>query len=441
MTHPGAHRRRRPGGPDRGLELARAGVPRRGARGRVAVGGIARTEIYRGYRFDIGGHRFFTKVAEVEQLWEELLGDDFIRVPPPVAHLLPGPLLRLPAAAAQCRCAISACVEARASRRATCARGSQPVRPGRDASSTGCQPVRRAALPHLLQDLHREGLGHALLGDPRRLGGAAHPGPVAQRAPSRTRLPRRADDPVADRRVPLPALGPGQMWERVARRSITPRRTVDAAQPRRADLQHDGGARRPQRRGGDGRARDARGRPTSSAACRCRTCAQELEPAPPAAMLAAASRLRYRDFLIVGLIVNRPELFPDNWIYVHAPDVKVGRIQNFKNWSPEMVPDPARPASAWSTSARTTTTCGSEDDAALDRAGARRARAARAWRRPTTVDGRVRDPPAQGLPGLRRRLPRCRSHGCAAVSVAASRTCRRSAATACTATTTRTTRC
>jgi hypothetical protein len=67
-----------------------------------------------------------------------------------------------------------------------------------------------------------------------------------------------------------------------------------------------------------------------------------LDPPPPPDVLAAADRLRYRDFLTVALVVDRAEVFPDNWIYVHAPEVKVGRIQNFKNWSPEMVPDAAR---------------------------------------------------------------------------------------------------
>jgi hypothetical protein len=62
--------------------------------------------------------------------------------------------------------------------------------------------------------------------------------------------------------------------------------------------------------------------------------------APPPAVLEAVEALRYRDFLTVCLIVDQPDLFPDNWIYIHDPEVKVGRIQNFKNWSPEMVPDP-----------------------------------------------------------------------------------------------------
>jgi hypothetical protein len=68
----------------------------------------------------------------------------------------------------------------------------------------------------------------------------------------------------------------------------------------------------------------------------------KLEPPPPAAILEAAQHLKYRDFLTVCLIVNRPELFPDNWIYIHDSEVQVGRIQNFKNWSPEMVPDPQK---------------------------------------------------------------------------------------------------
>jgi hypothetical protein len=68
---------------------------------------------------------------------------------------------------------------------------------------------------------------------------------------------------------------------------------------------------------------------------------RRLEP-PAAAVADAAARLRYRDFLTVICIVDKPQLFPDNWIYVHDPRVKVGRIQNFKNWSPDMVPDCAK---------------------------------------------------------------------------------------------------
>ena len=66
---------------------------------------------------------------------------------------------------------------------------------------------------------------------------------------------------------------------------------------------------------------------------------QKLDPPAPEPVRAAAARLSYRDFLTVALIIDTPTLFPDNWIYVHDSRVKLGRIQNFKNWSPDMVPD------------------------------------------------------------------------------------------------------
>jgi protoporphyrinogen oxidase len=64
-----------------------------------------------------------------------------------------------------------------------------------------------------------------------------------------------------------------------------------------------------------------------------------LTPALPTCALEAANRLAYRDFVTVALVIRQRDVFPDNWIYIHDPSVQVGRIQNFKNWSPEMVPD------------------------------------------------------------------------------------------------------
>jgi hypothetical protein len=64
-----------------------------------------------------------------------------------------------------------------------------------------------------------------------------------------------------------------------------------------------------------------------------------LDPQPPPEVIAAADGLRYRDFLTVGLVIGQPQVFPDNWIYIHSPEVKVGRIQNYKAWSRSMVPD------------------------------------------------------------------------------------------------------
>ena len=72
-----------------------------------------------------------------------------------------------------------------------------------------------------------------------------------------------------------------------------------------------------------------------------------LDPPAPPEVLDAVRQLAFRDFILVGLIVDQTDLFPDNWIYVHSKDVKVGRIQNFRNWSPFMVPDPEKPAWVW----------------------------------------------------------------------------------------------
>jgi len=73
-----------------------------------------------------------------------------------------------------------------------------------------------------------------------------------------------------------------------------------------------------------------------------RSLVRALDPAPPDAVRTAAEGLKYRDFIVAALILNRDNLFPDNWIYIHTPGVRVGRIQNFNNWSRAMVPEPGK---------------------------------------------------------------------------------------------------
>lgn len=64
-----------------------------------------------------------------------------------------------------------------------------------------------------------------------------------------------------------------------------------------------------------------------------------LEPPPPKDIINAANRLRFRSLLVVNIIVDKEDLYPDQWIYIHSPEVSLGRIQNYKNWSPMMVAD------------------------------------------------------------------------------------------------------
>jgi protoporphyrinogen oxidase len=68
----------------------------------------------------------------------------------------------------------------------------------------------------------------------------------------------------------------------------------------------------------------------------------QLEPPAPQEVSEAGRNLTYRDFVLVGLVLSRASFFDDNWIYVHSPDVQVGRVQNCRNWSAAMVPDPDR---------------------------------------------------------------------------------------------------
>jgi protoporphyrinogen oxidase len=136
-----------------------------------------------------------------------------------------------------------------------------------------------------------------------------------------------------------PRLGPGMMWDRcrdlAAEHGIethmqTPVTSVHHADGRVTSVEVDGR--------GEPRRIDC-GSLVSSMPIG--SLVRAMDPAPPDKVLAAADGLSFRDFLIIGLIVDRDELFPDNWIYVHAPEVRVGRVQNFKNWSPDMVSDPS----------------------------------------------------------------------------------------------------
>jgi protoporphyrinogen oxidase len=139
-------------------------------------------------------------------------------------------------------------------------------------------------------------------------------------------------------RFQYPRLGPGMMWERfrdaLEKAGGEVRLGAEAVR-----LRHDGS------RITSVTVRDSRGEETEIEADHVlssmplRTLILCMDPPPPREVLDAAAQLRYRDFITVMLVVDQPSLFPDNWIYVHSPEVKVGRIQNFKNWSPEMVPD------------------------------------------------------------------------------------------------------
>src|SRR5882762_10350176 len=147
------------------------------------VGGIARTAKYKGYHFDIGGHRFFSKSKEVEDLWTELLPDDMLDRPRSSRIYYNGRFFSYPLKAGEALHAFLFQGAAHA--------GEEP----QELRGLGQQPVRQTALQHLLQDLHRKSLGHELQGDFGRLGRPAHQGAVAQdRHPQRHSAEKKAED-------------------------------------------------------------------------------------------------------------------------------------------------------------------------------------------------------------------------------------------------------
>jgi protoporphyrinogen oxidase len=136
-----------------------------------------------------------------------------------------------------------------------------------------------------------------------------------------------------------PRLGPGMMWETCTKKvqamggEVFLGRSVETCTHDPAANTWIVYARTP-----DGTVEEFRGEHLISSMPMRQLVSQIQPPLPKQAFLAAAA-LRYRDFLTVGLILRDRKRFQDNWIYIHDPGVKVGRIQNYKAWSPEMVPD------------------------------------------------------------------------------------------------------
>jgi len=303
------------------------------------VGGLARTESYRGFHFDVGGHRFFTKVEEITKLWHEALGDDFIRRPRlsriyyrrRFFHypLRPMDSLRGLGAWQGCRILLSYLKwQVSPYAREDTFEHWVTNRFGKRLFLTffktytekvwgiSCSELKAEWAAQRIKDLSLRVL---LLRFLRK---------------SRETIRTLVDE------FHYPKMGPGMMWQAV-RNSVESRGGVVRLNAEAVRVLRDGN--RVTAVVVRNAAHDEQivgthilsSMPVSDLV-------QRMDPPAPPDVVAAARRLRYRDFIGVGLIVNRPHLFPDNWIYVHDPEVRVGRIQNFKNWSPDMVPDPGK---------------------------------------------------------------------------------------------------
>lgn len=307
--------------------------------GDTIVGGISRTAQYRGFRFDIGGHRFFTKIAPVQALWEEILGDDFISVPRMSRIHYGGKYFDYPLKAMN---ALSGLGLVNAVRIIWSYVQAQlypsPVEENFEQWVTNRFGKR-------LYQIFFKTYTEKVWGIPcteiraewaaQRIQGLS----LARAILNATPLNRRnADIKTLIHEFRYPRLGPGQMWEACRDRiealgnSVLMEHYVTGIECR------------------DGRAtRVIAETPTGPVTFEAdhvitttdvRSLVRALQPAPSETVAAAAEGLRYRDFLVVALMLEKTDLFPDNWIYIHTPGVQVGRIQNFNNWSQAMVPEP-----------------------------------------------------------------------------------------------------
>jgi protoporphyrinogen oxidase len=306
------------------------------------VGGISRTVQYRGFRFDIGGHRFFSKSQEVEDFWTKILQDKLIERPRLSRIYYRGRFYSYPLKASEALRNLglwesALCVLSYFKARAfpvpnpksfedwvmnqfgerlyriffktytekvwgmDCKDISADWAAQRIKGLSLASAIRNAILPTRTKE--RSKLIKTLISSFRypRLG----PGMMWEECAKRIR--EMGGEVVLGRRVEKCTYRPGRGWEIITRLSDLRKFSVT--------VEH------------------------AISTTAIRDLANMIEPAPPEHALRAAQDLKYRDFLTVALIAKDRLFLPDNWIYIHDPSVRVGRIQNFKSWSPELVPD------------------------------------------------------------------------------------------------------
>lgn len=308
------------------------------------VGGISRTVNYKGYRFDIGGHRFFSKVPLINQLWDEMLGEDFMLRPRmsrihysgkffdyplkagnALAGLGPIEALLIGLSYAKARMApnmpetsFEHWVSNRFGKRLyeiffkTYTEKVWGIPCGEISADWAAQRIKNLSLT--------EAVRNALMGK-----GRSKDGQIITTLIDEFKYPR---------------LGPGMMWERCE--EILRKQGNETLYGLRAQKIRHRNGRVESVVAANGREVQEFGGDHFISTMPLREMVQALDPIAPAEVLHAANSLRYRDYLTVVLIVKRDNIFPDNWIYIHSPEVKMGRIQNYKNWSPHMVPDATR---------------------------------------------------------------------------------------------------
>jgi protoporphyrinogen oxidase len=305
------------------------------------VGGISRTVVYKGYRFDIGGHRFFSKSKEVEDLWTEILPNDMLERPRSSRIFYRGKFFTYPLRAFEALFKLgilesTLCVLSYLKSR---------LFPVPDAKSfedwvsnqfgkrlfriffkTYTEKVWGMSCKDISADWAAQRIKGLSLGS--AIWNALMP---KRRSENRSQIIKTLIDSFR-----YPRLGPGMMWEAAADKIRQHGGSIQM-NSRVTGLNWDASTQTWEIQYRDAEGQDQKIKTTnviSSAPIR------ELVKGitPPMEARPHADQLKYRDFITVALILKDRQLFNDNWVYIHDPSVKVGRIQNFKSWSPELIP-------------------------------------------------------------------------------------------------------
>ena len=299
------------------------------------IGGISRTVERDGWRFDIGGHRFFTKVKPVEELWHEILDEGDFILPPRMSRIYyDGKYFDYPLKAFNALrnlglieaflCVLSYLwVRVRPPKNQDKFEGWVASRFGwrlyRTFFKTYTEKVWGIPAEEMPADWAAQRIKNLSL----------------FKAVLNALLPNRNQKEIASliEEFEYPKYGPGMMWERCTEKVRAQGSSVEL-ETRVDRIIHEGGRAVAVEAGGQKFPCD-----NVISSMPFTQLLKAMDPPVPADVLAAADDIQYRDFLTVALVVPEAAGFPDNWIYIHAPEVQVGRIQNFGSWSKYLVKD------------------------------------------------------------------------------------------------------
>jgi protoporphyrinogen oxidase len=311
------------------------------------VGGISRTVSYKGFLFDIGGHRFFSKAKEIVDLWHEILPNDFVERPRLSRIYYDGKYYSYPLNAFEALKNLgliksALCMLSFAYAKAFPIKDARTFHDwvrnqfGEKLFSIFFKTYTEKVWGMSCDEISADWAAQRIKG--LDLGVAVVNALKKALKPGAGKASGSGGDVVKTliESFQYPRKGPGMMWEAAARK-IRGRGGKVLLGRELAALAYNADQKlwRIEVKTADGVTEIYTARHVVSSAP-VRELVERISPTP--ASLLHARALRYRDFLTVALMANKPDLFPDNWVYIHDPSVKVGRVQNFRSWSPEMVP-------------------------------------------------------------------------------------------------------